>query len=132
MQTILAPDESLYVSAQSIYFMNKLQHVLGMGLGKRGRKGVRALANVPHNPHAFGLSYMPTKEDCVRKGKEMAGRAKAKQIRKCYELVHRPIQGTLNAHFVREGEDFRFCGFPEPWFNSEKQRVPSFEIFFDL
>ncbi|KAF5934654.1 hypothetical protein HYC85_030825 [Camellia sinensis] len=33
---------------------------------------------------------------------------------------------------ARSGEDFLFCGFLEPWFNSEKQRAPGFEIFFDL
>ncbi|KAF5932808.1 hypothetical protein HYC85_028979 [Camellia sinensis] len=32
----------------------------------------------------------------------------------------------------KEREDFTFCGFHEPWFNSEKQRVPGFEIFFNL
>ena len=62
----------------------------------------------------------------------MAGRAKAKQAGKHYELVHRPIRGTLNRRFVREGEDFPFCGFPEPWLNSKKRRLPCFEIFFDL
>ena len=46
--------------------------------------------------------------------------------------MHRPIQGTLNGRFVREGEDFPFCGFPEPWINAEKKHVPGFEIFFDL
>lgn len=30
MQNILAIDESLYVSAQSVYLMNKLQHTLRM------------------------------------------------------------------------------------------------------
>ena len=46
--------------------------------------------------------------------------------------MHRPIQGTLNGHFVRKGEDFPYCGFPEPWLNAERKRVPGFEIFFDL
>lgn len=112
--------------------MNKLQHIPRIGLGKSGWKGVTALAKVLHNPHAFGLGYMPTKEDWVRKEKEMAGRAKAKQSGKHYELLHRPIRGTLNGRFVREGKDFPFCAFLEPWLNSEKQRMPGFEIFFDL
>ena len=46
--------------------------------------------------------------------------------------MHSPIQCTLNGRFVREGEDFPFCGFPEPWLNAERKRVPGFEIFFDL
>lgn len=100
VQTILAADEGLYVSAQSIYFMNKLQHMPRMGLERSGLKGSTTLADVPHNPHAFGLGYTPTKEDWVRKGKEMADRTRAKQIRKRYELVHKPIRGTLNGYFV--------------------------------
>lgn len=76
---LVVDEEGLYVSAQSVYLMNKLQHVPGMGLGRSGQKGVAALAEVPHNPYTFGLGYTPTKEDSVRKGKEMAGRAKAKQ-----------------------------------------------------
>ncbi|KAF5934572.1 hypothetical protein HYC85_030743 [Camellia sinensis] len=132
VQNIMAVNEGVYVSAQSVYLMNKLQHVPGMGLGRSGRKGIAALAEVPYNPHTFGLGFLPTKEDWVRKGKEMAGRARAKQAGKPFELMHRPIQGILNGRFVREGENFPFCGFPEPWLNAEKKRVPGFEIFFDL
>ena len=62
-----------------------------MGLERSGRKGVTTLAKVPHNPHAFGLGYVPTKEDWRRKGEEMRERAKAKRAEKHYELVHRPI-----------------------------------------
>ena len=62
----------------------------------------------------------------------MAGRARGKQVGKPYELMHRPIQGTLNGRFVREGEDFPFYDFPEPWLSAKKKRVPGFEIFFDL
>jgi len=40
VQNILAVDEGLYVSAQSVYLMNKLPHIPGMGLGKSGRKGI--------------------------------------------------------------------------------------------
>jgi len=33
--------------------------------------------------------------------------------------------------FVRKGEDFPFCGFPEPWFDrNTKSRYLGFEIFF--
>ena len=78
IQNILAADECVYVNAQLVYLMNKLQHILGMGLGRSGRKGIAVSADMPHNPHTFGLGYLPTKEDWVRKSKEMAGRARAK------------------------------------------------------
>lgn len=38
----------------------------------------------------------------------------------------------MNGRFVQEREDFPFCGFSEPWLNAERQRLPGFEIFFDL
>ncbi|KAF5933032.1 hypothetical protein HYC85_029203 [Camellia sinensis] len=114
VQDMLAIDEGLYVSAQSVYLMNKLQHMPGIGLGRSGRKGVTALAEVPHNPYTFGLGYLPTKEDWARKGREITGRTKAKQAGKHYELVHSPMQGALKGRFVREGEDFPFYGFPKP------------------
>lgn len=114
VQNILAADEGLYFSAQSVYFMNKLQHMPGMGLERSGWKGIITLADVLHNLHVFGLGYMPTKEDWARKREEMARRAKAKQAGKCYKLVHRSIRGMRNGHFVREGEDFPFCDFPNP------------------
>ncbi|GMP47060.1 hypothetical protein CsSME_00014988 [Camellia sinensis var. sinensis] len=63
VQTILVEDKGMYVSAQSIYFMNKLWYILGIRLGRSERKGVVMLTGVPHNPHAFGLGYVPTKED---------------------------------------------------------------------
>jgi len=38
---------------------------------------------------------------------------------------------SLNGRFVREGEDFPFCGFPEPWYNHvDKRMKPGMEIFF--
>ena len=61
VQTILAVNEGVYVSAQSVYLMNKLQHIPGMGLGKRSRKGVAALDKVPHNRHTLGWVICPPK-----------------------------------------------------------------------
>ena len=68
----------------------------------------------------------------MRKGKEMAGRARAKKAGKPFDLIHRPIWGTLHGRFVREGEGFPFCGFPEPRLAAGGKRVPRFDIFFDI
>jgi len=80
----------------------------------------------------LSYSYVPTQEDWKRKGEEMRERTKARKVRKHYELVHRPIWGTLNGCFVREGEDFPLCDFLKPWVDSlTKRHFPGFEIFFD-
>ncbi|GMP67042.1 hypothetical protein CsSME_00027165 [Camellia sinensis var. sinensis] len=132
VQTLVAEDEGVYVSAQSIYFMSKLGHIPGMGLGQSGRKGITTASEVPHNPHAFGLGYAPMADDWKRKTEEIRERIKAKRIMQQFELVHKPIHWTLNGRFVHQGEDFPFCGFPEPWIDQvEKKRYPGFEIFFD-
>ena len=84
-----------------------------------------------HNPHAFWLGYKPTVADWQRKGEELRGRIKAKRTGKQYELVHKPIRGTLNGRFICQGEDFPFCGFLEPWYGWETNtRYLGFEIFF--
>ena len=37
---------------------------------------------------------------------------------------------VLNGNFVKEGENFPFCGFPEPWYDKATQSMkPGFEIF---
>ena len=38
---------------------------------------------------------------------------------------------SLNGFFIKEGEDFPYCGFQEPWMNLEGQKVQGLEIFFE-
>ena len=59
----MAEDEGVYISAQSIYFMSKLGHIPGMGLGQSGRKCITTASEIPHNPHAFRLGYARTADD---------------------------------------------------------------------
>ena len=42
-----------------------------------------------------------------------------------------PPGSSLNGLFVKEGEDFPYCGFQEPWIDSKGQRVQGLEIFFE-
>lgn len=108
VQTIMAEGDGTYVNAQSIYMMNKQRYMPRSGLGMSGRQGGTTAKEMIHNLHAFGLGYKPTIEDWKRKGAELRGRINAKKAGKQYELVHKPIQGTLNGRFVRQGEDFPF------------------------
>ena len=39
--------------------------------------------------------------------------------------------GTLNGNFVKEGGDFPYCGFPEPWVGKDGKVYPGWEIFFN-
>ncbi|KAF5932738.1 hypothetical protein HYC85_028909 [Camellia sinensis] len=99
VQNIMAVNEGMYVSAQSVYLMNKLKTYPWNGIGKERPEGRLSIGRSATQPS---------------------------------HLWTGPIWGTLNGRFVREGEDFPFCGFPEPWLNAEGKRVPGFEIFFDM
>jgi len=38
--------------------------------------------------------------------------------------------GTLNRHFMKEGGDFPYCGFPKPWVGRDGKVYPGWEMFF--
>ena len=43
------------------------------------------------------------------------------------------IPPTMNGYWIREGDDFPFCGFPEPFIDTVSgKRTPGLEIFFDM
>ena len=39
--------------------------------------------------------------------------------------------GTLNGNFMKEGEDFPYCGFPKPWVGKDGKVYPGLEMFFN-
>ena len=39
----------------------------------------------------------------------------------------------MNGYWIREGDEFPFCGFPEPFIDpASGKRTPGLEIFFDM
>jgi len=42
-----------------------------------------------------------------------------------------PSFSSLNEFFVKEGEDFPFCDFQEPWRNRDRNNLPGWEIFYE-
>ena len=70
--------------------------------------------------HIFGLGYKPTTKEFKENER------KNKEERNSYKKT------TLNEYFVKEGDDFPFCGFLEPWINKNDIRLKlGFKIFFD-
>jgi len=64
----------------------------------------------------------------TRRNKE---KGKARAEGRVPDLKISPYRPTLNGYFIKEGDDFPYCGFPEPMFNpTTKTGVPGFEIFF--
>ena len=85
-----ATDLFPYCSHKVIAMMKNMGYMLGMGLGKEG-KGVVVFPNIKTQVTKKGLGFL---ESCDR-------------IKKNH--------GTFNGNFVKEGGDFPYCGFPEPW-----------------
>ena len=85
--------------------MKNMRYMLGIGLGKEG-KGVVEFPNIKTQVTKDGLGFF---EGCNR-------------VKKNHD--------TLNGNFVKEGGDFPYCGFPEPWVSKDGRVYPGWEMFF--
>ena len=74
-------------------------YVPGKGLGKEG-KGVVQFSNVKTQVTREGLGFF-----------------------KGYDRIKKNL-GTLNGNFVKEGENFPYYGFPEPWVGKDGKVYP--------
>ena len=104
----------------------------GLGLG-RNLQGLPRFPDFPDNQHTFGLGYKPTPEDLREKARQARDKAAARKNGQLYDQMMKPHSRSLNGQFVREGENFPFCGFAE-FFTDELTgaRLPGLEIFFGL
>lgn len=124
--------KGVYISGPTIKMMKKQKFIPGMGLRKRSQ-GVPNKVDFPHNQDAFGLGYKPTPTDYKTKKKEAMEQAKAKREGKPYLGKKLVIPRTMNGIFVREWEDFPFCGFIKTWVEegTKKKRHQGLQTFFD-
>ena len=65
-----------------------------------------------------GLGYKPTRKN------------RNKKSRRTEENIW-PSFSSLNGFFVKEGEDFPYCGFQEPWKNADGEWGLGWEIFYE-
>ena len=89
-----------YFSHEVITMVKNMGYMLGMGLGKEG-KWVVEFPNIKTLVTKEGLEFF---EGCdgIRKN-----------------------HGTLNGNFMKEGGDFPYDGFPEPWVGKDGRVYPS-------
>ena len=67
------------------------------------------------------MGYEPTKEEKVKK-----------TFKRKIDVELKPYRKTLNGQFIKEGDNFPYYGFPEPWTHrATGKRLPGHEIFFD-
>ncbi|XP_077215660.1 uncharacterized protein LOC143850288 [Tasmannia lanceolata] len=113
-----------------VRMMRKQGYVPGAGLG-RHHQGVVEWPNMGKAIGLFGLGYEPTNEEISEMKKYM--RRKVELRRLGLDEPSRFYSLLRNGHYRKEGEDFAFCGFAEPWVDTiTHEKLPRFEIFFEM
>ncbi|XP_077251627.1 uncharacterized protein LOC143890831 [Tasmannia lanceolata] len=113
-----------------VRMMRKQSYVPGAGLG-RHHQGVAEWPNMGRAIGLFGLGYEPTNEEISEMKKYM--RRKVELRRLGIDEPSRFYSLLRNGHYRKEGEDFAFCGFAEPWVDPiTNEKLPWFEIFFEM
>ncbi|XP_077248956.1 uncharacterized protein LOC143888427 [Tasmannia lanceolata] len=113
-----------------VRMMHKQGYVPGAELG-RHHQGVAEWPNMGRAIGLFGLGYEPTNEEIS----EMKKYIRRKVELRCLGIGEPSRFYSLlrNGHYRKEGEDFAFCGFAEPWVDPiTHEKLPGFEIFFEM
>ena len=95
-----------YCSHEVVAMMKSIGYMPGIGLGKEGKRVVE-FSNVKTQMTREGLGFF---EGCNGIKKNL---------------------GTLNGNFVKEGKNFPYCGFPEPWVGKDGKVYSGWEMFFN-
>ena len=121
-----------FLNPQVAAMMLQMQYFPGLGLG-RNHQGIAKFPNIPTQHHSFGLGYKPTKEDYAQKAKKAREKALAKKEGRHVPMKKVKIPPTTNGYWIREGDEFSFCGFPKPFiYPASGKCIPGLEIFFDM
>ena len=121
-----------FLNPQVAAMMLQMQYFPGLGLG-RNHQGIATFPSIPTQHYSFGLGYKPTREDYAQKAKEAREKALAKKEGRPIPMKKVKIPPTMNGYWIREGDDFPFCGFPEPFIDPPSgKRTLGLEIFFDM
>ncbi|XP_077221935.1 uncharacterized protein LOC143855747 [Tasmannia lanceolata] len=113
-----------------VRMIRKQGYIPGAGLGKY-HQGPTEWPVIRTFNGLFGLGYEPTEQEVKEMKRYMLKWAECR--RRGLELPMGSISLVRNGIFRKEGADFPFCGFAEPWTDDVTgQRLPGFEIFFNL
>ncbi|XP_077234204.1 uncharacterized protein LOC143876381 [Tasmannia lanceolata] len=113
-----------------VRMIRKQGYIPGAGLGKY-HQGPTEWPVIRTFNGLFGLGYEPTEQEVKEMKRYMLKWAECR--RRGLELPMGSISLVRNGIFRKEGADFPFCGFAEPWTDDVTgQRFPGFEIFFNL
>ncbi|XP_077223062.1 uncharacterized protein LOC143856681 [Tasmannia lanceolata] len=126
-------EEILFLTSTNprvVKMMRKQVYLPGAGLG-RNHQGIVEWPVMRKNEGLFGLGYEPSRDEIREMRNYM--RKWSELRRQGLELPMKPFSLIRNGKYRREGDDFAFCGFAEPWVDElTGQELPGFEIFFDM
>ncbi|XP_077252401.1 uncharacterized protein LOC143891751 [Tasmannia lanceolata] len=126
-------EEILFLTSTNprvVKMMHKQGYLPGAGLG-RNHQGIVEWPIMRKNEGLFGLGYEPSSEEIREMRNYM--RKWSELRRRGLELPMKSFSLIRNGKYRREGDDFAFCGFAEPWVDElTGQELPGFEIFFDM
>ncbi|XP_077249358.1 uncharacterized protein LOC143888848 [Tasmannia lanceolata] len=126
-------EEILFLTSTNpriVKMMRKQGYLPGAGLS-RNHQGIVEWPVMRKNEGLFGLGYEPSRDEIkemrtyMRKWSELRRQGLGLPM-KSFSLIR-------NGNYRREGDDFAFCGFAEPWIDElTGQELPGFEIFSDM
>ncbi|XP_077242530.1 uncharacterized protein LOC143883049 [Tasmannia lanceolata] len=126
-------EEILFLTStnpQVVRMMRRQGYLPGAGLG-RNHQGIIEWPVMRKNEGLFGLGYEPSRDEIREMRNYM--RKWSELRRQGLELPMKSFSLIRNGKYRREGDDFAFCGFAEPWVDElTGQELPGFEIFFDM
>ncbi|XP_077217903.1 uncharacterized protein LOC143852407 [Tasmannia lanceolata] len=126
-------EEILFLTSTNprvVKMMRRQGYLPGAGLG-RNHQEIVEWPVMRKNEGLFELGYQPSRDEIREMRNYM--RKWSELRRQGLELPMKSFSLIRNGKYRREGDDFAFCGFAEPWVDElTGQELPGFEIFFDM
>jgi len=118
----VCPEYDPHGNVNVIQMFRNMHFMPGLGLGQR-QEGISEPIVLKKSFPPCGLGYQPSEREL-----RMIRQAQPRRRLDCIQTIP---GDSLNGRFIKEGEDFPFCGFPEPRYDHiDKKMKPGMEIFF--
>ena len=118
----VCPEYDPHGNVNVIQMFRNMHFMPGLGLGQR-QQGILEPIELKKAFPPCGLGYQPSEQEL-----RMIHQSRPKRRLDCIPTIPGEF---LNGRFIKEGEDFPFCGFPEPWYDHKDKKIkPGMKIFF--
>ncbi|XP_077230117.1 uncharacterized protein LOC143863313 [Tasmannia lanceolata] len=121
------PEDFIPTNTRVVKMMRRFGYIPGAGLGKN-MQGPTERPELKASNGLFGLGYKPTRKEVQEMKSFMFKWAECR--RRGLEFPMGPFSKVMNGRFRKEGADFPYYGFSEPWYDENGTKLPGLEIFF--